>query len=364
MKLRRPSYPVLTRWLIAVLAWSVVWVSPVIGSADKTVIVERQAYLMGTRARLVTLAKNRTGGLQRLERILSTLEGTERDLSTWRDDSFLSQLNRHPVTQPWHAPPSVCRLFQDLVGWHYKTSGAFDPGIGSLIDLWGRKSGGRLPSAPTVESAFAQAGLRHFSLHKDSCTVTRTINATLDAGAFGKGAALDRVVREEQQRGATAWLVDLGGQIAVSNPSSLTGWPVAVSLPSDRETAAFELRLTYGSIAVSGGSERDYWLEDEPVGHILDPRTGHPVNRNNTVVVWHPKALDADVLATALYVMGLDEGLPWATSMKIAACFIGSPVQSPLFRESEFDFYATPTFEESFPGVCTGNLATPIFANP
>ena len=58
------------------------------------------------------------------------------------------------------------------------------------------------------------------------------------------------------------------------------------------------------------------------MGHILDPRTGFPITRKTSVVVWHQSALVADVLSTALYVMGVEEGLRWAEIRGVAACFI------------------------------------------
>ena len=324
--------------------------------------VERQAYLMGTYARLVTVAPDRATGLQHLDRMLAVLERTERELSTWDETTPLSRLNRHPVAHPWRASPRLCDLFRELFRWHRETEGAFDPGVGSLIEAWGIRHGGRFPSPRVVEAATERAGLRHFAFRADVCTVTRLVDATLDAGAFGKGAALDRVARAEHTRRDTPWMIDLGGQVAVSEAFSPNGWPVAVAHPSDRDEVVFELRLTAGSLAVSGGSERDQWVEGAQVGHILDPRTGQPVNRRASVAVWHPHALVADVLATALYVMGVDEGFSWAASRGVAACFIGT--RPSLSRPPGLALHATPAFERRFSTVCSESGATPMLANP
>ena len=360
--IRSRRFPfLLALWMAVALLWCGGMVS-LIASGDDAVRVERQAYVMGTRVRLVTLASDRAVGLQRLERLLGSLEQTERELSTWDPSSLLSQLNRHPVARPWQVPEALCDLFSELFRWHRETAGAFDPGVGSLIEAWAIREGGRVPSPHTVEAALARAGLRHFSWVPDSCTVTRTLDATFDAGAFGKGAALDRVARLERRQ-AGPWLVDLGGQIAAWDEPGSEGWSVAVAHPASRETPAFELRLTRGSIAVSGGSERDHWVQGRQVGHILDPRTWRPVSRGGAVAVWHPRALVADVLSTALYVMGAGEGLAWATSRGVAACFIAQRKQA-VARTPDLDLQATPTFEQRFSGACSESLATPILANP
>ena len=231
--------------------------------------------------------------------------------------------------------------------------------MGSLIEAWAIREGGRVPFPHTVETALARAGLRHFSWLPDSCIVTRTLDAIFDAGGFGKGAALDRLERRQ----AGPWLVDLGGQIASWDEPGSEGWLVAVAHPVNRETPAFELRLTRGSIAVSGGSERDHWVQGRQVGHILDLRTGRPVSRGGAVAVWHPRALVADVLSTALYVMDAGEGLAWATSRGVAACFL-APRKQAVARTPELDLQATPTFEQRFSGACSESLATPMLADP
>ena len=79
------------------------------------------------------------------------------------------------------------------------------------------------------------------------------------------------------------------------------------------------VRLITGSVATSAGSERDLSVNGTRVGHILDPRTGRPAPFRGSVTVWAERALMADVLSTALYVMGPDEGLRWADAHGIAA---------------------------------------------
>ncbi len=76
---------------------------------------------------------------------------------------------------------------------------------------------------------------------------------------------------------------------------------------------------------MSGGSERDRWVDGVRVGHIVDPRVGRPVDSTSSVIVWHRQALVADMLSTALYVMGEDAGLVWAARHDVAACFISPP---------------------------------------
>ena len=306
-------------------------------------VTERQVYLMGTRATLLSWESSRADAVAALDRMLAILESTEQELSTWRPESFLSRLNRQPVAESWEAPDSLCHLLGELTTWTDLSSGAFDPAVGSLVDVWGLRDTGSMPSRASEESARARAGLDHFAVETSPCSITRLADATFDAGAFGKGAALDRVASLGE-----SGMVDLGGQLAVFGESPVGGWPVRIAHPRQRDMPVVELRLTGGSLAVSGGSERDRWVDDERVGHIVDPRTGRPVSRSLSVAVWHERALAADAIATALYVMGLDEGRDWAEAHGVAACFVVPHGPGVPPSGDDVDIVATTPFRLRF----------------
>jgi thiamine biosynthesis lipoprotein len=118
-------------------------------------------------------------------------------------------------------------------------------------------------------------------------------------------------------------MIDLGGQVAVGGtPPDGRPWMVALAHPADRQRAVARMPLSAGSLSTSGGSERDLRVGDTRVGHILDPHTGRPATFDGSVVVWHERALIADVLSTALYVMGPEAGLPWAASRGFAVAYL------------------------------------------
>ena len=306
--------------------------------------VERTVVLMGTAATFVAAAADRAAALARVERMVRVVEVTEAELSTWRDDSALSALNRQPVGAPLSVSPPVCELLGRLEGWRRATAGAFDPAIGSLIDAWGLRAAGRRPDAEELRAAVARAGWPLLGFDREACTVARQADATLDAGGFGKGEALDRV-RAAESGHSGAWLIDFGGQVAVSGGVADSVWPVALAHPTRRGTPVAEVSLAGGSLATSAGSERTITLDaGVRVGHILDPRSGVPINRSASVTVWHEDAFTADVLSTALYVMGPDAGLEWAASRGFAACYI-----VPQEGSDQVAFLATPAFEQRFP---------------
>ena len=301
---------------------------------------------MGTRVTLVVQAADRAAGLHALERMVGRIERTEASLSTWRADSVLSALNQRPVDEPFELPPAVCELWPQLARWHRLTGGAFDPAVGRLGEAWGLRAGGSVPAPDVLRAARAASGLAHFRFDAVTCRVARTANATLDAGAFGKGEALRRLIAATV--GDHPWMVDFGGQIAVGGKPAEPGWPVAVAHPARRQQAALALDLTTGSLATSAASDRSRVVEGRPVAHILDPRTGQPIHRPESVTVWHEDPLAADILSTALYGMGADDGLDHAQQHGIAALFL---VPDPGRDAARVTVRASRMFESRFPAV-------------
>jgi thiamine biosynthesis lipoprotein len=291
------------------------------------VLVSRDVYLMGTRARLSAYAETREHGAAALESALDAIEATEEELSTWRPSSEISALNRHPVGEAWTATPRVCRMLVDVWAWHRATGGAFDPAIGRLLAAWDVHGDGAVPTDDASLTARASSGLALLGFDDDDCTLTRRADVAIDVGAFGKGEALDRVA---DVLGDRPWMIDLGGQIAVGGRSLMDGaWPIGIAHPRQRDVPVLQVEMTTGSLSTSAGSERDLDVDGARVGHVLDPRTGRPAEFSGSVSVWHERGLAADVLSTALYVMGPEEGIPWADSRDIAACYL-IPMQGTL----------------------------------
>ena len=284
--------------------------------------VSREVYVMGTRCSLTVLSGNRKQSLNQLERLIRGLEDTEKELSTWQKNSMLSDLNRQPVGTPFQAEASLYRLLSELQLWTRETDGAFDPGIGALIRAWGIRSAGRIPSDFEVMQALDRSGMRLLEFDSSNYRITRTADVIFDCGAFGKGEAIDRI-RSLDSTNQFSWLVNLGGQVAVQGlPPDPRGWEVNIAHPRHRDKPALSVYLTSGSLATSGGSERDMNVSGNKIGHILDPRTGRPVLFTGSVSVWHESALIADILSTALYAMGPDKGLRWADDRGFAACYL------------------------------------------
>jgi thiamine biosynthesis lipoprotein len=325
------------RWAVLAAAAA----SAVVSADAGLELVTRDAYLMGTRAHLAAFGPGRDAGLATLAAALDVLERTERELSTWRDSSDVSALNRHPIGIPWAASPRLCRTLDDVWRWHDATDGAFDPAIGRLLAAWNVHGDGARPTADAAARAAAASGLGLLIFDRAACTLTKRGDVTIDVGAFGKGDALDRV---EAALGSGSWLIDLGGQVSVGGPGPAGGWTVAIAHPHHRDRPYRYVELHEGSLSTSGGSERDVTVDGVRISHIFDPRTGRPAGFGGSVTVWHRRGLAADALSTTLFVMGPEEGLAWAEARGIAALYL-VPGPGDAVRAA-----ATRAFSERFSG--------------
>jgi thiamine biosynthesis lipoprotein len=295
----------------------------------KPASIERRLGAMGTVLTIHVAAPHRELAIAASEAAVLAVEAAEARLSTWRDDSELSRLNRQPVGEPL---PLTRELADDLARartcWR-DTGGAFDPAVGALVDAWALRSGGRKPAPDEIESALVPGGLAALELEA-SVAVRRESSLVIEEGAFGKGAGLDDALVALRAAGATRALIDFGGEVAVLGEGD--PFAIGVADPRDREREVLELLIDGGAVATSGNSERGIVVDGIAHGHFLDPRSGMPVPDFGTLTVWAPDALTADCLSTGLYVMGPDRALAWASQRPQIEVLVLEPLAGGRLR--------------------------------
>ena len=277
--------------------------------------VARRLAVMGTALTLMVSAPTRDRALEASEAAVRALEAAERLLSTWRGDTTLARLNAAAPGEPHEIPAPLFGLLKRVFEWEKATGGAFNPAVGSLVTAWGLRSGGRIPEGRELVAArrASDPSLFAFEASSSSLRVTRwAATASIDEGAWGKGWALDRAAQALRAAGATSFVLDLGGQVLADGDETT----IAVAYPRDRSRAAATLRLKDASASTSGDSERGLTVNGRRIGHLLDPRTGEPAPDFGSVTVVAPDGLTADVLSTALFVLGPEEGMALSTRLR------------------------------------------------
>ena len=276
----------------------------------ETVEIERVVLAMGTTLHLKVSAPDRRIALSSSEAALKAMETVTERLSTWIDDSELQRLNHLPVGRSMQLSGALLEDLRKARFWQRKTGGAFDPGIGALVDLYQLRSTGRWPSDQEVWSCLPHSTMSELQvIHSNARRMSAKLR--LEEGGFAKGAGLDAAADAVLKAGATSVTFDFGGQTlcvgAAANPTEFQ-----VADPADRAQPVVSVLVDRGSLATTGNSERRIQVGDAALGHILDPRTGRPASDFGSVTVWTETAFAADCLSTGLFVMGPDAALAFA----------------------------------------------------
>lgn len=282
--------------------------------------VQRSALTMGTELVIATRATDRERGFQAIDAALQSVRRLEAILSDWQAGSEISRLNHSDVVTVAPMSRELTPLLARAVEWSRMTDGAFDPGLGALVDAWGFRGSGRVPGPAALAAARLHSGILKFTIDTMAGTFQRPDSGSwIDTGAFGKGAGLSEAREALKSRGVTTGILNFGGQVLVFGDTTVT---IGVARPDQRTVETMHLRLRNGSAATSAQSEHYIEVAGRRFGHILDPRSGMPVSPWGSVTVVHPDPMVADILSTALFVMGPEAGMRWLKGRDIAALFL------------------------------------------
>jgi thiamine biosynthesis lipoprotein len=248
--------------------------------------------------------------LERLDARVGDLEGR---MSDYRPESPISRLNAGPAGA-WPLDPETLGVVAFALRISEETGGAFDVTVKPLVRLWKQA---RVQGAPPPPQDLAEAtrhvGWRHLSLLPDGSGLAKDDDGVaLDLGAIAKGYIADQALAVLRDAGCTRALAELGGDIAVLRGS---GQPlVRIGLVHPRRPGALYgvLQVDSGGTVTSGDYERFVEVGGKRYGHILDPRTGMPVEGLASVTVVGPDAMTADAYATAFFALGWEDALALA----------------------------------------------------
>jgi FAD:protein FMN transferase len=269
---------------------------------------------MGTTLSITAGAAEREQAVRAIDSAFDAVRRLELTLSTWRDDSEIARLNHAAPGTPVVLSPELYSLLREAQRWSKATDGAFDPAIGALNDAWQLRGRGRVPTPLELKTARAATGLSRFGFADATRTVTRSSSgAWIDTGGFGKGAALGEARAALERAGIRQAFLNFGGQVLTLGLGPTAGdWIVPVAHPSRRDQPVARLRLRDRSASTSGQSEHSVTAAGRRLGHIVDPRSGEPVPAWGSVTVVAEDPTVADMVSTALMVLGPDAGLRWA----------------------------------------------------
>jgi len=252
----------------------------------------------------VTLHQSTECGVSIASNALDEVEEIEKQLSVFKEESVVSQLNRNASTRAVRVDRSLFDLLSLCKELHHETEGAFDITGGPLTRCWGfLKREGRLPSNNEIEKARALAGSDKLMLDDASVTVAfKQPGVEINLGSIGKGFALD-VVSEHFKRENEPALLSAGASSFLATGAE-RAWLVGIRHPCAKQKRLASVRLRECAMSTSGSEEQFFESGGRRFGHIIDSRTGWPAEMVSSVTVVANSAALSDALATAFFVGG------------------------------------------------------------
>lgn len=260
---------------------------------------------------------------------LEAMRRVDAQMSNYRDDSELMQLNRAPIGTFVPVSPEIMTVMSCADHLARQSGGAINIALGRLVNRWGfgpDATPAERPAATETMAEAAQVALGSFALRADPPAVFKHDALSFDLCALAKGFAVDQAAHAVARLGVRDYLVEAAGEIVVGGDGPAgPGWTIGLELPvpsSDR-LIYDDITLTGGAIATTGGHRNRRQIGGQSVSHTIDPRTGAPLETDVlSVTVLHSECIVADALATVLYVLGPEEGPEFAQTHNLASLFL------------------------------------------
>ena len=239
---------------------------------------------------------------------LDEVDRVDRLMSHYRAESPLSRVNREAGRSAVPVEPELFDFIADAMAYTRQSDGAFDVTVGPLMKAWGFFRGeGQLPSAGELAEARRHVGAAHVILNAATTSIEFDApGVELDLGGIAKGYAVDRAAGVLRARGISAALISAGGSTlyALGAPPREEGWSVTIQDPVDPRKSARTVRLKDRALSVAGSSEKAFEFAGVRYSHIMDPRSGRPVQGVLSVAVLTNSGTRGDALDDALFVLG------------------------------------------------------------
>ena len=236
-----------------------------------------------------------------------------------------SEISRLNAAGKIQAGEDLFNMVRESLKYYRLSEGAFDITVGPLASIWKEKireaennvRGLTLPAGSQIKKALSLVGSDKISLDDNSSFISLTQSGmSIDLGAIAKGYAVDKAVRRLKESGVRSALVNAGGNVYCLGKKGSRKWRVGVRHPRKPAEIVFYLNLENQGAATSGDYEQFFILDKKRYSHIINPKTGWPVDNNiSSVTIIAPDAATSDGLSTTVFVLGKEKGLELAEKM-------------------------------------------------
>lgn len=278
---------------------------------------------MGSNLDFVLYAKSFEEARIGIESAMERLELISPFVNHYLPDSEVNQLTSLPSNSPRVLSPTLALALRHSKKWFDWSNGAFDSTQRDTIQIWSQAR--RTKSLPfphelrRAEDRSVWSDIEFKETDDGSTTIVhRGSRLSLDVGGLAVGLLLDEMMQTLRSNGIHSALIDAGGDIIASDPPpNREYWSVAIAGLELADAPLLNIKLRNGAVTSSGDLNQFAWIGGVRYGHILDPRKREPLTGRRSVTVVADTAMDADAGATALAVLGCEEGFRLAPRMPV-----------------------------------------------
>lgn len=316
----------MTHKFIAVFMVALVWFGSSLPAVSAAEIHEfRYENVLGTSLQIRIDADSEAAARWAESRVLTEIDRQAAIFSTYSADSELSRWLRETSQEATPASRELLTVMQASDRWRTKSQGAFNPSVQVLTQMWSdcaKRSS--LPSKDELAKAARNIKEPAWRIDSESRSATRLNSNPLTFNAIAKGFIVDACCSTafDQERGVAGLLVSIGGDMRACGSLTETVGIADPKSSTENSLPLTSIRLHDRALATSGNYRRGFQIEGHWYSHIIDPRTGWPVDHILSASVLAPSTMDADALATILNVLPPEDSLQLVSELKEIECLI------------------------------------------
>jgi thiamine biosynthesis lipoprotein len=265
--------------------------------------------IMGTSIHVELWSESSEAGGQAIEAVMHEMQRINQLMSPYIKTSELSQLNALAGKQPVKVSTELYELIALSVELAKETQGAFDitfASVGYLYDY--RKH--QKPAKSTIDDLLLAVNYRHIVFYPQHSEISFSHpKVKIDLGGIAKGHAVDNAIDILKQHGVKHGLVSAGGDTKLLGDRLGKPWMVGIRDPRNGEKQAVVLPLSDTALSTSGDYERYFEQDGQRYHHILSPKTGESAYEVQSVSIIGPRSTLTDALSTAIFVLGVQQGM-------------------------------------------------------
>lgn len=242
---------------------------------------------------------------------LNIVHALEDQMTVYRPSSELISINERAATEPVIVEARLYELLKNSIAIAQATDSAYDPTSQPLVSLWRKHRGaGDIPTDSEIAATLENTGVDGVEFDDATRSVRFTkAGCSLNLNGIGKGYALDRAAEIMADNQIANYMIHGGASsvLARGEHGGLDGWPVGIRNPLFPSERLATVLLRDRAMGTSGSGVQFFRHAGKRYGHVLDPRSGWPVDHLLSVTVFATTAAEADALSTAFFVMGLEK---------------------------------------------------------